>query len=279
MVEGKPSRTAFRAAAYRAAHQVLEGGTIFCDPLAVPIVGLNAEAAVREAGSTDSAHKMRLFIAMRTRFAEDALAAAVATGVTQVVVLGAGLDTFAYRSPYGAKVRVFEVDFPATQAWKRERLAEAGIAVPESLTFAPVDFERQTLAEGLAAVGFDDAQQTFFTWLGVVPYLTEEAVWATLGFISGVRGGTHVVFDYSDPPETLNEEVRAFHDRRAQRVAELGERWVSYFEAEPLRQRLLEIGFLEVEDLRPGQMVERFFPGRGKQLPRRGGHVLRAWTV
>lgn len=279
MVEGKPSRTALAAAVYRAAHQVRERGAVFCDPLALRILGMDAETAVREAGDEDARRKMRMFIAMRTRFAEDALAAAVGTGVTQVVVLGSGLDTFAYRSPYGARVRVFEVDFPATQAWKRERLREAGIKVPEWLTFAPVDFEGKTLAEGLAAAGFDEGRQTFFTWLGVVPYLSEDAVWATLGFIAGVRGGAHVVFDYSDPPEVMSEEVRAFHDTRARRVADIGERWVSYFEAEPLRERMLEIGFLEVEDLRPGQMVERFFPGRGNQLPRRGGHVLRGWTV
>ena len=278
-MEGKPSRTAFRAAAYRAAHQVLERGAIFCDPLALRILGVDADTAVREAGTADSARKMRMFIAMRTRFAEDALAAAVSTGVTQVVVLGAGLDTFACRSPYGVRVKVFEVDVPATQGWKRERLAQAGIEEPEWLTFAPVDFEWQSLADGLAEAGFDGGRQTFFTWLGVVPYLTEEAVWTTLEFIAEIRGGAHVVFDYGDPPETLGEEAREFHDQRARRVEEIGERWLTYLEAEPLRRRLLEIGFLEVEDLRPGQMVERFFPGRGKQLQRRGGHLLRAWTV
>jgi methyltransferase (TIGR00027 family) len=112
---------------------------------------------------------MRIFIAVRTRFAEDALAAAVQRGVCQVVVLGAGLDTFAYRSTLRDRLRIFEVDHPATQAWKHQRLGDAAIAIPTSLTSAPVDFERQTLAEGLAAAGFDPAQQTFFTWLGVVP--------------------------------------------------------------------------------------------------------------
>jgi methyltransferase (TIGR00027 family) len=252
---------------------------VFEDPLALRILGAEADEAVRRANADEGQRKMRWFIALRTRFAEDALCAAVETGVTQLVVLGAGLDTFAYRSLYGDRLRVFEVDFPATQAWKRERLAEAGIAVPPWLSYAPVDFERETLADGLAAAGFDTQQQTFFTWLGVVPYLSEEAIWATLGFIAGVEGGAHVVFDYSDPPETLEEETRAWHDARAKRVADLGERWVSFFEASALRERLLEMGFLEVEDLRPGQMVNRYFPGKGSTLPRRGGHVLRAWTV
>ncbi len=242
------------------------------------ILGMT-EQDVRASGAGELKRKMRIFIAMRTRLAEDALAAAVADGTTQLVVLGAGLDTFGYRSPYGAGLRVFEVDYPATQAWKRERLREAGIAAPDWVRYVPVDFERETLAEGLAGAGFDEGKAAFFTWLGVVPYLTEEAIWTTLGFVAGVRGGAQVVFDYGDPPETLDAETRGAHDVRAKRVEEIGERWVSYFEAEPLREKLLGLGFLEVEDLRPGQMVERFFPGRGKQLPRRGGHVLRAWTV
>lgn len=276
METGKPSRTAFAVATYRAEHQVLEGGSVFQDPLAARILGTNAETLKRE--SKEVNRRMRMFVAMRQRFAEDALATAVEDGATQLVVLGAGLDTFGYRSPYGERLRVFEVDFPATQAWKRERLREAEIAVPAWVTYAPVDFERESVAEGLAAVRFDAGAQTFFFWLGVVPYLTEEAIWGTLGWMAGLAGGAQVVFDYGDPPETLDEEMRAFHDRRARRVAELGEEWVSYFEAERLRARMLEVGFLEVEDLRAGQLVERYFPGRGKMVPRRGAHVLRGWT-
>jgi methyltransferase (TIGR00027 family) len=279
MEAGKPSRTAFAAAAHRAVHQVLERGAFFRDPLALRILGDHAEAAVEQAKADATRRGMRIFIALRTRFAEDALDAAVCDGTKQLVVLGAGLDTFAYRSPYGEALRVFEVDFPATQAWKRERLEEAGIAIPAWLRFAPVDFERGTLAEGLAAAGFDASVPTFFTWLGVVPYLEKEAIWATLGFIAGLRGGAQVVFDYADPPETLTPEMRAIHDARAQRVAEVGERWVSYFEASELRERMLELGFLEVEDLRAGQMMERYAPGRGAGWPRRGGHVLRGWTM
>jgi methyltransferase (TIGR00027 family) len=169
MLSGTPSRTARAAAAHRAAHQVLEQGRLFADPLALRILGDEAETVVREAEADPSKRRMRLFIAARTRFAEDALAAAVQRGVRQLVVLGAGLDTFAYRSPHGDRLRMFEVDHPATQAWKRQRLADAAIPVPDSLVFAPIDFESETLADGLAAAGFDPARQTFFTWLGVIP--------------------------------------------------------------------------------------------------------------
>ena len=269
----EPSRTALAAAAHRAAHQILEQGRIFNDPLAVRILGRDAEAYGED---HPSRRRMRMFIALRSRFAEDALAAAVEGGVRQVVVLGAGLDTFAYRSPLRDRLRIFEVDHPATQAWKRQRLADAGIPLPDSLTFAPVDFEREILAERLAAAGFDTSQETFFTWLGVVPYLTELAVWSTLGFIAGLKEGAHVVFDYADPPESLAPEARVWHDRRAARVAELGEAWVNYFEPEQLHARLRGLGFSEIEDLGPAQIASRYFPSRTAGAPEKGGHILRA---
>jgi len=279
MQMGKPSRTAWAAAAHRAVHQVLEKGRIFADPFALRILGKDAEAAIREAEQKPSRRKMRIFIAARTRFAEDALTAAVERGVRQLVVLGAGLDTYAYRCNWGDRLRIFEVDHPATQAWKRQRLEEAAIPVPKSVTFAPIDFERQTLPEGLAAAGFDSSQQTFFTWLGVVPYLSAEAVWSTLGFIADLPNGAHVVFDYSDPPDSLPAKWRAGHEKRAARVAELGETWLTYFEADRLRARLLTLGYSEIEDLGPPQIVARFFPNRVLTLPDKGGHILYATTI
>ena len=171
------------------------------------------------------------------------------------------------------------MDYPATQAWKRERLAAAEIAVPDWLTFAPIDFERQTLGEGLASAGFDASQQTFFTWLGVVPYLTEDAVWSTLRFIAGVPGGAHVVFDYGDPPESLAPAARIAHEERAARVRALAEAWVSYFEPVELHARLRSLGFAEVEDLGPPEIYSRYFPARVGSAPDRGGHILRAATA
>jgi methyltransferase (TIGR00027 family) len=276
MEPGMPSRTALAAATHRAAHQILEQGRIFTDPLAVRILGADPETLAREADEHPARRRMRIFIAARTRFAEDALAVAVQRGVQQLVVLGAGLDTFAYRSPLQDRLRIFEVDHPATQAWKRRQLAEAGISEPESLTFAPIDFEREALADGLTAAGFDLAQQTFFTWLGVVPYLSETAVWATLTFIASLRGGAHVVFDYADPPESLSPEARAFHDARAERVQAVGEAWVTYFDAAPLNAGLRKIGFTEIEDLGPRDIAARYFPARATSAPEKGGHVLRA---
>ncbi len=273
---GQPSRTARAAAIHRAVHQVLEQGRIFADPLAVPILGEDADALAREAEQSPQSRKMRMFIAVRTRFAEDALAAAVDRGVAQLVVLGAGLDTYAYRGAMRQRLRIFEVDHPATQAWKRQRLAEAGIPIPTALTFVPVDFERDTLDSGLAATGFDRRKPAFFTWLGVVPYLTEEATFGALRFIGSLPGGAEVVFDYSNPPDSLSPEARAHHDARAARVAEIGEAWVSYFESDVLRARLMALGFGEIEDLGPPEIAARYFPRRVGDVPGAGGHVV--WT-
>jgi hypothetical protein len=130
MQAGEPSHTARGAAAYRAIHQTLEGGAIFSDPFASKILDDETRARLDETAADPSLRPMRLFIAARSRFSEDTLAAGVARGVRQVVVLGAGLDTFSLRNPYaGLGVRVFEVDYPATQQWKRERLNEAGLAI------------------------------------------------------------------------------------------------------------------------------------------------------
>ncbi|MGO9240884.1 MAG: class I SAM-dependent methyltransferase [Terriglobales bacterium] len=279
MHASQPSRTALAAARHRAAHQILEQGRIFSDPLALRILGEDAQALARQARQRPWRRAMRIFIALRTRFAQDALAAAVERGVRQAVVLGAGLDTYAYRSPYGDRLRIFEVDHPATQAWKLERLAGAAIPIPSALTFAPVDFERATLAQGLAAAGFDPAQRTFFIWLGVVPYLSRQAVWSTLGFIASLPNGAHVVFDYSDPPHTLADQDRVMFDLRAARVESVGEAWLSYFESGPLRAGLAALGFAEIEDLGPREIAARYFPDRARAARERGGHIVHAATV
>jgi methyltransferase (TIGR00027 family) len=276
MKNGQPSRTALAAAAHRAAHQVLEGSSVFVDPLAVRILGDDAATLGVDAGEHPSRRAMRSFIAARSRFAEDALGDAYARGLRQLVILGAGLDTFAYRNPH-AELRVFEVDHPATQAWKRQRLVEAGIEVPGSLTFAPVDFQRDTLAEKLNIAGLDPGQSAFFTWLGVVPYLTEEAAFATLAAIGARSPGTQVVFDYADPPSTLPEPSRRAHMLRAARVAELGEPWLCYFEPGALKSRLAELGFSEVEDLGPLEIARRYFSERAHAGTfKRGGHIVLA---
>jgi len=275
MQTGQPSRTALAAARHRAAHQLLEHRRVFSDPLAVKILGESAEAVAAEARAHVERRAMRLFIAARSRFAEDALASAVSRGVDQFVVLGAGLDTFAYRNPH-PDLRVFEVDHPATQAWKRERLAAAGIATPPSARFAAVDFERVGLAEGLAKAGFDAGAPAVFSWLGVVVYLTEQAVFDTLQLIAGMPAGSEVVLSYSDPPASMPAAQAAAYGRRAARVQALGERWRTQFEPARLHARLKALGFDEIEDLGPTEIDVLYFEARPGMAERKGGRLLRA---
>jgi methyltransferase (TIGR00027 family) len=275
--EGQPSHTARGAAAYRALHQSLDGGVIFSDPFAEAILDEKARARRDEIAAKPSLRPMRLFIAARSRFSEDTLSAVVARGVRQVVVLGAGLDTFALRNPHASQgVRVFEVDYPATQSWKRECFQQAGFAVPASLTFAPVDFERQSLAEGLAAAGFQADRPAFFQWLGVVPYLSRDAIGVTLDFIAGVPDST-VVFDYAEPfanyPAERRENVMAV----AAGAAARGEPWLSLFDPAEVSDMLRGKGFGLVEDLGLAELTERFY-GTLKQgiVIGPGAHVVRA---
>src|SRR3954468_21401751 len=155
MQTGQPSQTALGAAAHRAVHQTLEDGVIFSDAFALQILSDDTRARLPDMAGDPAHLPMRLFIAARSRFSEDTMAECVARGVRQIVILGAGLDTFSLRNPHAEQgARVFEVDYPATQAWKRDRLRQSGLDLPATLTIAPVDFEKQSLLEGLAAAGF-----------------------------------------------------------------------------------------------------------------------------
>jgi methyltransferase (TIGR00027 family) len=270
----RPSLTAQGAALHRAAHQIADRPTIFTDPLALRIVGPEAEAdlrAGRERHAQTAASRMRAFLAVRSRYTEDCFAEAFGRGIRQYVVLGAGLDTFAYRNARDG-LRVFEVDHPATQRWKRERLESAGIAIPDALTYAPVDFERETLFEGLRRAGFDFDRPAFFAWLGVVPYLSREAIAATLGFVAReTKAGSEILFDYAEPSQSpaLAE--------LAKRVAEIGEPLRSFFKPDELARELRTLGFSFVEDADTDRLNALYLSDRNDGLALGGAaHIIRA---
>ena len=275
-MRAQASETARHVARLRAAHQVLEGGAFFADRLAAPILGESADAVARELSGRPELTRLRLFVAARSRFAEDSLAAALDHGVCQAVVLGAGLDTFGLRNPHaGRGLRVIEIDHPATQQWKRELIDRAGIALPSTLSFADVDFERETLADGLAKGGFDANRPAFFIWLGVVPYLTRHAIFATLSFIAGLPGG-EVVFDYPQPLDHHPPARRGAIEAIMARSAALGEPWRSFFDPAGLRAELTAIGFKEIEDLGPHEVAKRYGDGPVPPTGTAGPHLLRA---
>jgi methyltransferase (TIGR00027 family) len=280
MQEGQASRTADRVAERRAAHQVRDRPLVFEDPLALRIIRPEVARELREHPprheSSPLAPYLRAFFAMRSRFAEDALAEAVASGVRQYVVLGAGFDTFAYRNPF-PDLRVFEVDHPATQATKRERLAIGEIAIPPSLTFVAIDFATTALDDALRAAGFDAAAPAFFAWLGVVPYLERAAIDQTLSFIASLPAGTAVVFDYSVPPESLPWMSRLVVHRMAKRVAAAGEPWKTYLDPQDLLRDLRVLGFSNAEDFDGDALNRRFFARRRDGLKvGKGGHMAMA---
>ena len=264
-----------RVAVRRAAHQLLDHPTVFTDPLALAIVG--REPASEEHNAYSRA--MRAFIAVRSRFAEDELAAAIERGTRQYVVLGAGLDTFAYRNPY-PDLSVFEVDHPATQAWKHEQLTAAGIDVPPQLTFVPIDFERHTLPNGLMETGFDTGVKTFFSWLGVTPYLTREAFEATLKFVASLPSGCAIAFDFSVARSALNLRERLALDFLASRVAAAGEPFQLFFHPNELIDELKQSGFSHVDHLTPAEINSRYFSNRADGLRITGGlaHLICAHT-
>jgi methyltransferase (TIGR00027 family) len=271
MIQGRPSRTAQRVAMRRAAHQLFDSPKVLDDPLAVRIVG--REAAATLSGVYDRlsppARYMRAFMAVRSRFAEDELALAVNRGITQFVVLGAGLDTFAYRNPH-PNLRVFEVDHPATQEWKRQRLASENIAIPESVTYAAVDFNTQTLADGLRTAHFQADKPAFFSWLGVTMYLDPQTVLDTLRLIHTMSPENGIVFDYTVPRHLLNTMGKLILDAIMNRVAAAGEPFRGFFVPSELAAALSQIGYRHVEDLDSTAINARYFANRTDNLKAAG---------
>jgi methyltransferase (TIGR00027 family) len=242
-----PSQTAYAVARMRAGHQILDAGKIFSDPFACAILGEQPEEIVAALERDPGSAGARAYMATRSRIGEAWLHAAYLRGVRQVAILGAGFDTFGLRNPY-PDLQVFEVDHPSTQNWKQDRLAAAGLPVPPALRFTPVDFTKDDLISEMQKSGLDTEAATFFLWLGVVPYLTDDAITKTLSSIVTIPGA-EVVFDYSEPLENYAPEQRTYIEKMAERVAALGEPWLSYFDPVTLAVKLKKLGFDDIEDL------------------------------
>ena len=281
MHEGTPSRTAYRVALRRAAHQVFDQPIVFADPLALRILGLaNADRRTLEqselrAPARPGSVSLRAFLVARSCFAEDALHAAYALGVRQYVLLGAGLDTFAYRNPH-SDLRVFEVDHPATQEWKLQLLRANSIAVPASVTHVSTDFQRDSLAERLALTGFRPDQPAVFGWLGVVTYLSHEGFSATLDFLSACSAGSTLVVDYGLPRDSLPYLEQLAFDSLAARVAAAGEPFQLFFTPDELNEELRTRGWKVEEDLARDDINARYFEHSTLQCLGSGAHLLRA---
>jgi methyltransferase (TIGR00027 family) len=274
VIQAQASKTALRVALRRAAHQVHDARPlVFDDPLAVRILGAEFQQELKR--TPDSARQpysagIRAFMVVRARLAEDTLALGVqAFGARQYLVLGAGLDTFACRNPYSA-VDVFEVDHPATQAWKLNMLRAASLVPPSTAHLVPVDFESDSLGAKLRRAGFDQAVPTVTAWLGVVPYLTLEAFQATVRLMGTFPAGSRLVFDYSQPREVLPPVEQLMLDSLSARVAQAGEPFQLFFTPESLAAELELAGMSVVEDLDGQALTARYLAGRTDGLFLRG---------
>jgi len=276
MEENRGSSTAMSVAKVRAAHQLIDDEPlILADPVVLRLVGPETLATIRADATLWSDPKHSAFrghIVLRNRYAEDCLRDAVTRGVRQYVLLGAGYDTFAYRQPLWAEnLQIFEVDHPSTQAAKRELLVSSGVALPANLSFAPVNFETESLQERLQRAGLDFARPAFFSCLGVLVYLDEKSVAALFASVGAMPRGSEIVFTFSQPDSALDSRELEIRAKINSTVNEMGEPWRSYFEPERLREMLLGSGFSQVTFLTPEAAEERYFRGRTDALraPRR----------
>lgn len=268
-----PKPSAMRVAILRAVHQLLDSPLIFEDPLAFKILGMTEEQALRNDPSrydTPLLNGLRASIVVRSRLAEDEWAHSKQRGIRQFVILGAGLDTFAYRNQDHEGCRVFEVDLPTTQQWKRDCLHAAGIEEPAFLSFVTINLEVSTLANALKQAGFCIEEPAFFSWLGVTMYIEEEAILNTLRFVATLAPGTGVVFDYGVLPSLLSPIERKVLAALMARTSGHDEPWKTLFNPESIAAKLASLGFSEVTDYGPTQLNDRYFSGRKDGLHKSG---------
>jgi len=271
MSEPRPSTTALGVAMLRAAHQVIDDEPrVLVDPVVLSLLGPETAARIRERAEslrTAGACALRAHVVLRSRFAEERLRRAVERGVRQYVILGAGYDTFAYRQPgWAAALQVIEVDQPASQRAKRDRLDAAGIAVPPNARFAAIDFERQTLRKGLAASGVDLDAPVFLSCLGVLVYLTREAVVDLFRFVASLPAGSECAFTFGGR-SGMNADGGS---PLAAMAAQVGEPFRSPLDLHEVRAILGSVGLGDPEVMTVTEQAEYLGDRRdGLSLPRR----------
>jgi methyltransferase (TIGR00027 family) len=271
MIQSGASHTAFGTLYMRAVHQLLDAKPLILDdPPALILLGEELTRKIRDTKRhhrTLEARALRSHIVLRSRVAEDRLAAAVSKGIRQYIILGAGFDTFAFRQlPWAKELKIFEVDNPATQEKKISLLAEAGMVPPPNLCFTGIDFEKESLRDSLARSGIVFTEPAFFSWLGVTMYLREEAIDAVLRTVAQFPAGSEIVFTFSQPPDSLGRKERGYHSLLAGVVRQAGEPFVSYFTAAAIQAKLHNAGFKTVIFLSAREAEELYFRQRPRDL-------------
>jgi methyltransferase (TIGR00027 family) len=251
----------------RALHREEPPPWVLDDYLAAALAGDEGNAIRAElvqALPADSLLSFCRWNCVRARYVEDLVESSVLGGdATQYVILGAGLDTFAYRRrDLAESLRVFEVDQTESQAWKRARLDAAGVAVPDNVVLAPVDFETQPLGEGLRQAGVDFSQPTIVSWLGVTMYLTRPAIDATLSALAGLSPGSRLVLTYNLPPDAVRGLDSATGAAVSSVVTAMGEPFVTLFRPPEIEAVLRRHGYRVVDHFGPDEAVVTYFAGR-----------------
>ncbi len=277
MQDQTASKTALGAAYIRAAHQLLDDEPLLLtDPAALPLLGAQTDEIIRGAldlYQSPGGMALRVHVVLRSRFTEDRLEAVAAKGVTRYVLIGAGYDSFALRQPPWARaLQIVEVDHPATQADKRERIARAGLLEPDNLIFASADFEREGLSEVLARCGIGPGEPVFFSWLGVTIYLEEVAIDATLRTIASFAPGSEVTLTFRQPLDPASSIL-------ADIVSKLGEPYVSFFTPDQIEAKLRDAGFSDIDFLTPERAEALYFTPSRNDLPAPTGTTILSASV
>lgn len=277
MDQTQRSRTIELPAIMRALHQTVDDDPkILTDPIAPLLIQTDDDRGwLAPLLDHPFAKQWRAGFALRARYAEDVLTEAAQRGVRQYVVLGAGLDTFAYRQPvWGSSLRIYEVDHPFTQRWKQDRLRAAEIAIPSNLTFVPIDFERTTIREALGSGDFAFEVPTLCSWMGVTQYLTRDALNATFQFVLSLPPSSEIVFSFILPQEAVSGVEAEALATAANRAAQIGEPWLTRLHTNELTAKLRLMGFSRILHLTPEEARERYFEGRRDGLRERHGEQL-----
>lgn len=260
----EPDNTAVRTALWRALHVQMDAlPHVFEDEVGLKLVAPDEDWHNRRDMSSFT-KPFRAAILARARFIEDLVEEQVSRGVGQYVLLGAGLDSFAQRKPeLASQLRVFELDQPESQEWKRQRLLATGFGVAGHLKLVPVDFEAgDNWLERLVASGFDTKRPAVVTSTGVSMYLTKDAVLATLRQIATLAPGSTLVMSFLCPMEMLDPEIRIGAERAAAGARASGTPWISFFKPDEIVALAREAGFKRVQHVSAAALAERYFSGR-----------------
>jgi len=279
--KAEPDNTAVRTALWRAMHvQIDSEPHIIEDEIGFKLVAPGDGWQQRPDMSPDFTKRLRASMVARAWFIEDLMIEQSKQGISQYVILGAGLDTFAQRRPeIASQLQVFEIDQPDTQTWKQQRLMELGFGVPAWLHFVSVDFEISSWWEQLINAGFDTSKPAVVACTGVSLYLTKDAILATLRQITTLAPGSKLAMTFYLPLDLLDEE-----DKFLQQIAEKGAQaagtpFISFFTPNEILALGREAGFADIETTSTGDLAKRYFVGRTDNLSPASGEAFLVATT